>query len=232
MKPSFNVRSEEMITSKINTSNQFIFTILSACLFIIQPQEARVFKKIIALMMIISVFTVNAHAVSQNGLKAAFDELNYSLTVEWDQKDKEFYATQMKKFSVTIRELQTKGLTNAQLVEFVKKEVKNEKVARDVETAFNMISINKMSQEEASNYMMETMKKSYSAGASWNGQVFIYVAVGLLIVAAAIALAGSSSSQSDGYSCYDTLVCDPWTCYPDGWGGEICYEGDCYYECL
>lgn len=189
------------------------------------------FKKLIALMMVVSIFTVNAHAVSQNGLKAAFDELNYSLTVEWDQKDKDFYTTQMKKFSGQLRDLQAKGLTNAQLVEFVRAEVKNEKVAKDLETAFNMISINKMSSEEASKYMVETMKKSYSAGASWNGEVFIYLAVGLLIVAAAIALGGSSSGSSNGggYYCTEYYVCDT-SCYYDYYYGYTCYD-DCYYTC-
>lgn len=189
------------------------------------------FKKLIALMMVVSIFTVNAHAVSQNGLKAAFDELNYSLTVEWDQKDKDFYTAQMKKFSAQLRDLQGKGLTNAQLVEFVRAEVKNEKVAKDLETAFNMISINKMSSEEASKYMVETMKKSYSAGASWNGEVFIYLAIGLLIVAAAIALGGSSSGSSNGggYYCSEVYVCDT-SCYYDYYYGYTCYD-DCYYTC-
>ena len=190
------------------------------------------FKKIMALMMVVSIFTVNAHAVSQNGLKAAFDELNYSLTVEWDQKDKDFYANQMKTFSGSLRDLQSKGLTNAQLVEFVKSEVKDAKVAKDLETAFNMIAINKMSSEEASKYMVETMKKSYSAGASWNGEVFIYLAVGLLIVAAAIALGGSASGSSNGgggYYCSEVFVCDT-SCYYDFFYGYTCYD-DCYYSC-
>lgn len=186
------------------------------------------FKKLIALMMVVSIFTVNAHAVSQNGLKAAFDEMNYSLTVEWDQKDKDFYATQMKKFSLSLRDLQAKGLTNAQLVEFVKTEVKDAKVARDLETAFNMISINKMTSEEASKYMVDTMKKSYSAGASWNGEVFVYLAVGLLIVAAAIALGGASSGSSNGgggYYCEEYYSCGPTYCdYYECWQ-------DCGYYC-
>ena len=189
------------------------------------------FKKLIALMMVVSIFTVSAHATTQNGLKAAFDELNYSLTVEWDQKDKDFYSKEMKKFTETLRGLQSKGLTNAQLVEFVKSEVKNEKVSRDLETAFNMIAINKMSSEEASKYMVETMKKSYSAGASWNGEVFIYLAVGLLIVAAAIALGGASSGSSNGgdYYCNEVYVCDT-ECYYDYYWGYTCNDY-CGYEC-
>jgi len=189
------------------------------------------FKKLIALMLVLSIFTVQAHASTNDGLKAAFDELNYSLTVEWDQKDKDFHATQMKKFTAAIRELQSKGLTNAQLVDFAKSQVKNAQVAKDLETALNMIQINKMSAAEANKYIIDTMKKSYSAGASWNGEVFIYLAVGVLIVALAVAIAGSSSSSGGGHSsqnCYydDVYVCDTY-CYDDYYG-YTCYD-DCYY---
>jgi len=82
------------------------------------------FKKLITLMMVLSIFTVQAHASTHDGLKAAFDELNYALTVEWDQKDKDFHASQMKKFTASLRDLQSKGLTNAQLVDFAKSQVR------------------------------------------------------------------------------------------------------------
>lgn len=189
-------------------------------------------KKLVTLVLALSIFSVHAHATTQNGLKAAFDELNYSLSVEWDQKDKDFYTTQMKNFSATIRDLQAKGLTNSQLVDFVKTEVKDQRVARDLETAFNMISINKMSSEDASKYMVETMKRSYTQGASWNGDVLLYLGVGLLIVAAAVALAGSSSgstgSVGGGY-CSDYYVCNT-SCYYDYYWGYTCYD-DCYWTC-
>lgn len=191
------------------------------------------FKKMITLLMVMTIFTVHANAASQNSLKAAFDEMNYALTVEWDQKDKEFYTEQMKKFKATLNELQAKGLTNAQLVEFVKSEVKDKSIARDIETAFSMITINKMNQEDASRYMVDTMKKSYSSGASWGGEAIMYLAVGLLIVGAAVALSssgGSSSSSSGGsYYCHDYYYCDT-SCYYDPYWGYTCYD-DCYWTC-
>ena len=187
-------------------------------------------KKLISLMLVMSMFVVSAHAASQEGLKAAFDELNYSLVVEWDQNDKDFYQNQMKKFMGTVRDLQSTGLTNAQLLDFVKSEVKDQRVAKDLETVFNMISINKMSSEDATKYMVESMKRSYSTGASWNGDVFLYLGVGLLIVAAALAAGGSvrGGSTGGGY-CRDTYICDS-TCYYDYYWGYTCYD-DCYWAC-
>ena len=190
------------------------------------------FKKLIALIMVLSIFTTQANASTNDGLKAAFDDLNFALTVEWDQKDKVFHETEMKKFTASVRDLQSKGLTNAQLIDFAKSEVKNAQVAKDLETALNMIQINKMSSAEANKYILDTMKKSYSAGASWNGEVFVYLAVGGLIVALAVAIASGSGSSSGGNynnnNCYydDVYVCDTY-CYDDYYG-YTCYD-DCYY---
>jgi hypothetical protein len=183
------------------------------------------FKKLIVLMLAVSIFTVQAQAASNQGLKAAFDELNYSLEVEWDQKNLDFKSEQMKKFTATIRDLQAKGLTSEQLLAFVKAEVKNDKVAKDLDTAFSVISINKMSPTEANNYILETMKASYSNGASWNAAATTVVAA--LVVIAIIALVVSSGGNvvvSGGYSCttYNDYVCDT---YCDYYG---CWD-DCYY---
>lgn len=184
------------------------------------------FKNFIAFMMIVSIFTGSASASTQSGLKNAFNELNFALTVEWDQKDKAFYADQMKKFSATLRDLQSKGLTNSQLVDFVKSEIKNEKAAKDLQTAFTMVQINKMAPEEASKYMVEAMKKSYSVGASFNGEAVVYVAIGILIVAAAIVLVAGGRPANTNNGCYYQTEC--YDVY-DAWGWYMYTE--CYEYC-
>jgi hypothetical protein len=193
-----------------------------------------VFRKLFTLLMVFAIFTVQASASTQNGLKAAFDEMNYSLTVEWDQEDRNFYESQLKKFTSTVRELQKSGLTNAQMIEFAKTQVKDAKVAKDLETAFSMITINKMSSEEASKYMMDSMKRAYSNGASWNGEVLVYLAVGLLIVALAVGLAsgsrggGSSNGGGGTVSCYDDCYYYDYQCGYDWYGWPVYCEG---YTC-
>ncbi len=191
------------------------------------------FKKLFTLMIAVAFTTTTAFANPNSGLKAAFDELNYSLTVEWNQTDKAFYDAQMKKFSNTIKELQAKGLTNNDLIAFVKAEVKDAKIARDMETAFTMIQLQKMSQSDAANYMTETMKKSYSVGASWNGDAVLYIGLGvlLLVVALSASAGGSSSGGSNGggYYCQDVYVCDTY-CYNDYYWGYTC-DDDCFWSC-
>jgi hypothetical protein len=197
-----------------------------------------VFNKILSIVMLFAFLSVQTQAATHDGLKAAFDELTYSLETEWDQKDKSFYDTQMKKFLLTLGQLQAKGLTQSQLMDFAKSEVKNAKVAKDLETAFTMVQINKMSPSEANQYVLETLKKSYSSGASWGGEVFIYIAVAALIVAAVVALAngnytttGTGGYYNGGYtnSCYyqDVYYCTPY-CYSDYYYGYTCYD-DCFW---
>ena len=89
-------------------------------------------KKMIALVMMLAMFTVQANASTNEvlallthdsnteALKAAYDDLNYAMTVEWDQKDESFRAAEMKKFTASVTDLQAKGLSNTQLVEFAK----------------------------------------------------------------------------------------------------------------
>ncbi|MES2527088.1 MAG: hypothetical protein V4598_08365 [Bdellovibrionota bacterium] len=191
------------------------------------------FKKLITLMMVLAITTTSAFAQTNSGLKSAFDELNYSLTVEWNQKDKAFYDAQMKKFNASLKELQAKGLTNAELIEFVKSEVKDAKVAKDMETAFNMIQLQKMNASQAANYMTETMKKSYSVGASWNGDAVLYIGLGVLLVVVALAVAAGGVSAGNGNGgggyCEEVYVCDTY-CYNDYYWGYTC-EDDCYYSC-
>jgi hypothetical protein len=184
-------------------------------------------KQLVAFLIVISISFTHANAATDNGLKAAFDELNYSLSVDWDQKDQDFYSQQMKAFSSKLMELQNKGLTRNELVMFVKSEVQNEVIAKDLETAFNMVSINKMTSEDATKFMVDTMKKSYSNGASWNGQVVLYIAIGVLIIAAVIALgsAPGPTCSNPTTECSDT---GNYHCYYDMWGERWCDFG---YEC-
>ncbi len=188
------------------------------------------FKKFITLMMVVAIFTVQAQAATQNGLKAAFDEMNYALTVEWDQKDQSFYEAQLKKFTGVVRDLQKSGMTNAQMIDFAKSEIKDAKVAKDLETAFSMITINKMSSEEASKYMMSSMKRAYSNGASWNGDAVLYLVAGILIIALAVGLSNGTATVSVG-SCYDDCYYYDYVCGYDYWGPYYCEAYTCDTVC-
>lgn len=180
------------------------------------------FKKFIALTLLVCFLSVEANAATHNGMKAAFDDLNYALSVEWDQKDKAFYSAQMDKFKDNLTALQKQGVSNQELIEFALAQVKDEKVAKDLRTAFTMISINKMSSLEAQEYVTAVMNKSYNQGASFIGSVILTTFFLVAIVAVAAIVAGKARVEE---GCYQVWTCD------DYCTGNLCYE-DCYYECI
>lgn len=182
-------------------------------------------KRIISLIMLFAFVTVQANAASLNSLKTAFDELNYSLGVEWDQKDKAFYAEATKTFQNKVQELQDAGLTNAELLAFAKSQLKDENLIKEVETTLNLVQINLLSQKEARKLMIDTLEKSYSQGASWSSAGGIILGSVLIAVILAAALAGGPVYGGGGGGCYQEYVCYD---YYDSWGWY--WYTDCWYE--
>lgn len=182
------------------------------------------FKKLFAFSLIFCFLVVNANAATHNNLKAAFDELNYALSVDWDQKDQDFYKSQMEKFNTTLASLQAQGMTNQEMIDFTLSQLKNENMRKDLQTALTMVQINKMDPKEAQRYVTDVMNKSYSRGASWGGEVIVGAVVLVLIVAVALIVAGKAR-VNDNEGCYEVYTCD------DYCTGGFCYE-DCYYECV
>ncbi len=154
-------------------------------------------------------------------MKAVFDELHYALSVEWDQKDPAFYQAQMEKFSASVK---AANVSNQALIEETLSQVKDEKLAKELRTAFTMISINKMSSSEAQSYVRDVMNKSYSRGASWNGSGGMVVGLlVILVIVAAVALASGNARVTD--DCVEAYSCE------DYCTAGVCYE-DCGYSCI
>jgi hypothetical protein len=147
----------------------------------------------LSLLILISVPT---QAMANEGLKYAFDELNYSLSIEWDQNNKEFYDSALEKFKTTVQILQAQGLSNKEIIDFSVAQVKNKKFGADIKYAFDVIEAEKLNQTEAQDLMLEVINKTYNKGASWEvypGGFITYgfVAIGILILAAALSASES-----------------------------------------
>jgi hypothetical protein len=179
-------------------------------------------KKFMVSLIALCMLTVQSFAATSNGLKAAFDDLNYSLTVEWNQTDRAFYNQQMEKFAQSLR---AANVTNQELVEFTVSQVKDQKLANDLRTAFTMVQINNMNQKDAQKYVIDIMNKSYSHGASWNGGAVIGGAVLVVVIVAVALLVTGDARISDNEDCYQVYQCD------DYCSAGICYE-DCGYKCI
>lgn len=181
------------------------------------------FKRFFVLTMLFVFTAVQANASTHNNLKAAFDELTYSLTVEWDQQDKAFYNAQTAKFAAEVRELQAQGMSNQELIDFTVSQIKDENLARDLKNVFAAVTINNMTSEEAAKYVSEMMKNTYGQGANWSGGAAIGAVIGVIFFVAVAAIVFGYARPGQG--CYEVYRCDQYC------NGVYCYD-DCGYKCI
>ena len=161
-------------------------------------------RKIVFLFMSFIMFSVNANEGSRQSLKSAYDDLNYSLSVEWDQKDRSFYDSKIKKFNDEINELLKQGMAYQELADFAVSMVKDRKLANELQTAFTLIQLDKLSSEKAGALLTDIMAKQYNKGASWSGEAtLVALGVGLILVAIVAVVLSSNNS----YSCYSKTTC-------------------------
>lgn len=154
-------------------------------------------KKIFTIMFSLFILTSQASAVESSGLRQAFDELEYFIKVEWDQKDPKSYKDANQRFTHEIVRLQTEGLSNQDLILFVVSEIKkvNPTKAEEVYKFFNLISVTSMSPAEIHSYVLAVMRENSIRGASWNGEVVAAVGVFLMVAVFATSLIIIFSSQ-------------------------------------
>ena len=165
-------------------------------------------------------------AATNDSLKAALDDLNYTLSVELSKKDQEGRNKALSEFNKKVLAVKaSEGLTDADVVDFMASEIKDEAAAQEIKTAYSMISLQNMSPEQTSKFLSETATKTMSEGAAWSSEAGLILGA-LLIVALLAAAAGGSPRSGSG--CYEEYVCYD---YYDSYGylyTDCGYETYCY----
>lgn len=174
----------------------------------------RLFVSFLSLMLVAGT----TQAATGVELKKMYDELNYSLSVEWDQKDKKFYDQKVEKFNTEIRALQSKGLKNTDVLKLVAAETKNAELRADLETVITQVQLNLVSETEAQKLINNAIQKSYAKGASWNGETVLTVVVGAIVVLLVVAYVQCLADPNSTTVCYDDV-----SCYSDYYGTD-CYS--------
>lgn len=109
-------------------------------------------KYLVSMFLALSVFSASA---STPALKQSIDELNYALTVEWDQKHEAFLKSSIAAFKA---DLAAQGISHEELLSLVAKQ-------------------NNMSEEDLINVLKTSA--AYKQGASWNGVIYVLGGIGL-----------------------------------------------------
>lgn len=144
-------------------------------------------RLISALLCFCLTFNVMAASGTVGELEKALDEYQYSLTVEWDQKDSAFMTAKTEAFYATLSDLMDKGLSQEDILAVVSKKSKNAKEIEALKLRMEMLAGKATSANELAKAITANSKGLYSTGASWEGSA-ILISVGIVaVLGAAIA---------------------------------------------
>ncbi len=181
-------------------------------------------RKITALVLCFSFFHLHAHAAMEDLLKSAFDDLRYSLDVEWDGEDQDFHQKQMNQFMKKIEELKAQGLSTEQMIAYATTQIPDQQLAADMKRTLELVNLSDMDAAQAQKFLFDSFQHSYSKGANYYGSTGEVIAIGLsilLVTALVIAAFNGNVTVSSGYYyygygysyCYWGYYCDGWGCY-------------------
>src|SRR5690606_4741133 len=120
-------------------------------------------------------------------LEKIFDDYSFSLNVEWDQEDEQFYDqnTQVILKSIEILIL-NEGMNKKDFENFIILKIKKPLIVKQIQTRLTFLPEEASPQELAQAFKdiaKEFSSDFYSQGANWNGGVIISTTLALVIVA-------------------------------------------------
>lgn len=175
---------------------------------------------LIALVMA-TILPMNQVMANEVTLDSAIKNLQYGLTVEWDQKDLAQQKKILDTFAADVATLKKNGVSDEQIFKSLSASAFDAQTAKDIELLAKYAKEKKLSQTEVRKLVVEYANKSQKLGTSWSGEATIGIVLGIILVVVLIAaLTGGLHVSSGGYSCYDE-------CYYDDWGYYYC-DTYCY----
>ena len=127
-------------------------------------------KSFFVLLTAFSMYFTQASTpfVQSPPLQQAYANLKYHLEVEWDQEDILFYKEHMAQFMQTIQELRKKGLADDELMDFVRENIKDQKLIDHLTLLTAGLDTSEMDQDELMDFILDISRNNPSGqGASW-----------------------------------------------------------------
>lgn len=144
-------------------------------------------RLISALLCFCLTFNVMAASGTVGELEKALDDYQYSLTVEWDQKDESFRTAKTEEFYAAMSDLMNKGLSQEDVLAVVSKKAKSSKEVEAIKLRMEMLAGKATSASDLANAITADARNLYASGASWEGSA-ILISVGIVaVIGAAIA---------------------------------------------
>lgn len=153
-------------------------------------------------------------------LDSAISNLQYSLTVEWDQKDVTAQKAILGAFAADVETLKKQGVSDEQIFKALSEKAFDAQTSKDIAHLAKYAKEKKLDQKEVRKLVVDYANKSQKLGTSWSDEATVGLVIGIVLVVVLIAAlsGGFSNGSSGGYYYYD--------CYD-----ECYYDWDGYYYC-
>lgn len=169
----------------------------------------KVLSAAVAMMMVAVIPTTQAMAQNAS-VENAINELNYTLSVEWNQKDEAVKKAAFAKFYGELQALEAQGVSRDEIYATIKSKVLTAQAAKDVDAIIGLAKAGRITAQEARAQLGAYLNKAQATGANWSsgatlgGIGLALVVIGLVALAVASGGGGSVVVYQDcGYYCYD-----------------------------
>lgn len=174
------------------------------------------FARILVLIIAFSVFTGELQATTGTSLKQAFDEFNYTVTVEWDQKDRTVYDQAVAKLKAKFAAAQAEGYNNGELLDAIAEQSSNVALKKELQALRVQAELGLISKSEIEKRVQDAVSRSYARGASWNGEAVLLGVVGLIVVLILVGYVQCVADPNHTTVCSDYGYCSSFDDYCEG----------------
>lgn len=131
------------------------------------------------------------------GIREAISELNYALTVEWDQKDASIRQQQIDRFHSRIAELELKGISRSTILKEAIQGLPKSKARTDMLSFLDQVDTDVFGPQDFQKVLSEIAEKSKTSGASWNGSIDIATLAPVLVIAGIVVVILLATSNKE-----------------------------------
>ena len=157
-------------------------------------------------------------------LDSAISNLQYKLTVEWDQKDVKTQKEILGAFAADVESLKKQGVSDEQIFKALSEKAFDAQTSKDIANLAAYAKAKKLDQKQIRKLVVDFANKSQKLGTSWSSEATVGLVIGIVLVVVLIAAlsGGITVSNGGGYytNCYDD-------CYYDYYGYYYC-DTVCY----
>ncbi len=164
----------------------------------------------------------------ETSLDSAIDNLQYKLTVEWDQKDVSVQKKILSDFTAELDQLKKQGVTDQEIFNSLSAKAFDAQTSKDIENLAKYAKSNNLDGKQVRKLVIDYANKSQKLGTSWSSEATFGVIIGVVLAIVLIAaLTGHVSASTGGSGYYSSGSNCSDSCYYDAYGYYYC-DTYCY----